>query len=145
MNGEVLEIGTITRTEIVLIKMKAGQYLNVNTGQGLSLGSSFQFEVGKFIETSEGKNLGVWKSLFLRIPRREHVALSSYYLGDYYHHKIATSLWPIVDIAEDVCRDKCNECEKLLKAAQNSGINTYSLLNLLKVVSIYYARNACHY
>lgn len=141
MNGEVLEIDFGMNNTIVLMKMKVGQYLNIDTGQGLSLGSNIQFEENQHIVTSEGNDLGECRRIFLRIPRKEHVVLSNYYLENYYHHKIADSLWPIFNVAENICRFKKNECEKLLTMALNSGINTYSLLNLLQGASNYYARN----
>lgn len=145
MNGEILEIDSNTNNNMVLTKMKAGQYLNVDTGQGISLGSSFQFETSQHITTSEGMQLGECKRIYLRIPRKEHIVLSNHYLGNYFQHKIADSLWPIVDIAGNICYTKDNECGQLLAMAQNSGINTYSLLNILKGASNYYARNSNHH
>lgn len=77
LSGEVLELSLVDNaTPLRLIKMKRGQYLNVNTGQGYSFGENHEYIDNCRLETSEGNFLGTVKSIALLSPSCEHIVLS---------------------------------------------------------------------
>lgn len=131
--GEILELFLVdSSTPIRLVKMKRGQYLNVNTGQGYSFGDKHEFINNNRLETSEGYFLGSIKSIALLSPSCEHIALSKVYIGDYYRNKISDSLWPIFEMVVNDANPKCNtRLSEYLLMARKMGINSFSLLNIL--------------
>ncbi len=140
MNGEVLELGVSSGKTIVYVKMEDGQYLDVITGKGYSMGAGCRYKIGNSIVTSEGVDLGRCTSISLRVPQKEHISLSSHFIGAYYKRPISPSLWDIYDKATSIRMTKCPTecatiCKNLLKMAKESGINSFSLLNILKGAS----------
>ena len=131
--GEILELSLVdSYNPIRLVKMKRGQYLNVNTGQGYSFGEKHEFIDNNRLETSEGYLLGTVKSTALLSPSCEHIVLSKVYIGDYYRNKISDSLWPIFEMVVNNANPKCNtRFSDYLLMARKMGINSFSLLNIL--------------
>ena len=131
--GEILELSLVdSYNPIRLVKMKRGQYLNVNTVQGYSFREKHEFIDNNRLETSEGYLLGTVKSTALLSPSCEHIALSKVYIGDYYRNKISDSLWPIFEMVVNNANPKCNtRFSDYLLMARKMGINSFSLLNIL--------------
>ncbi|MBQ8361200.1 MAG: hypothetical protein IJX44_04540 [Bacteroidaceae bacterium] len=131
--GEVLELSLVDDPNpLRMVKMKKGQYLNVNTGRGYSFGDKYKFRDNYILETSEGYILGSVKSTALLSPSCEHIALSKVYIGDYYRNKISDSLWPIFEMVVNNTNPRCNaRIPEYLLMARKMGINSFSLLNIL--------------
>lgn len=131
--GEILELFLVDSSNpIRLVKMKRGQYLNVNTGQGYSFGDMLEFIDNNVLETSEGYFLGSIKSTALLSPSYEHIVLSKVYIGDYYRNKISDSLWPIFEMVVNNANPGCNtRFSEYLLMARKMGINSFSLLNII--------------
>jgi hypothetical protein len=132
LNGEVLEIITTDNDKsIKLVKMKSGQYLNCHTGFGISFGSNFNFQVEQCLKTSEGKQLGIIKDLYLLLPTVEHIALSRVFIGNFYKNPISTSLWNLYDYIIDHRPYETINCGEILTNSNELGINSLSLLTIL--------------
>ena len=131
--GEVLELYLDDNANpIRLVKMKRGQYLNVNTGQGYSFGEKHEFIDNCRLETSEGYFLGLVKSIALLSPSYEHIVLSKVYIGDYYRNTISDSIWPIFEKAVNHTNPRCDaQFAEYLLMSKKMGVNSFSLLNIL--------------
>lgn len=137
VNGEVLNIKTLESEypSLLIIKMKRGQYLNVLTGAGLSLGDKSKFCVGKNVVTSEGTNLGKCGAITILLPTLYNIVLSSVFLNGYYRNNIGSSLWPIHDeaIGYILSRD-ANRLGNILRISTELGIGTFALFHILNGV-----------
>lgn len=132
--GEMFRINLLDREEkkITLIKMKHGQYLDITTGRGYSLGDKAKLQPGKAIITSEGEELGVSKSITLLMPTPEHIVMGRVMLGSYYRNNIATSLWPLLKLAKTANYTNSKIiCLKLTPLAKDMGIGILPLLNII--------------
>ncbi len=133
LSGEVLELSMVgSLPPLRLIKMKRGQYLNVNTGQGYSFGDMHEFIDNNVLEASEGFILGIVKSISLLSPSCEHIVLSKLFIGDYYRNTISDSIWSIYEMVVNNANPRCNtRFSEYLLMARKMGINSFSLLNIL--------------
>lgn len=131
--GEVLELSlTDNPIPLRLVKMKRGQYLNVNTGQGYVFGKKHEFIDNNNLETSEGYIIGSVNSIGLLTPSCEHIILSKVYIGDYYKNAISDSIWPIFEKAVKNGKPRYDtEFTDYLLISREMGINSFSLLNIL--------------
>lgn len=137
MVGEVVKVTTDTpESEYIFVKMKEGQYLNSIDGRGVSLGNEFIFHVGYEMVTSEGDRLGVCTSINIETPSALHVCLSGIFIQEYYRNAVAESLWPIYDNAISVHSRRITcECNDLIYMSREYGINSFTLLHILKAAS----------
>ena len=115
-----------------LVKMKSGQYLDISTGQGFSLGDCASFNAGAAMVTSEGERLGICNSISLLMPTTEHLVMSRVMLGAYYRKRISDSLWPLHNLAKSVNYDNAtNVCRELLSMASKMGVGIKSFLDII--------------
>lgn len=131
--GEVLELSLVDNDyPLRLVKMKKGQYLDVNTGQGYSLGDKCEFLDNHILKTSEGHVLGSIKSMALLSPSCEHIVLSELFIGDYYKNKISDSIWPIYEkVVNDANPRSGKRFSEYLLMSKKMGVSSFSLLNIL--------------
>ncbi|MFS2707554.1 hypothetical protein AAH082_18695 [Phocaeicola vulgatus] len=137
LNGEVLEIFLGGKIHpLRLVKMKDGQYLNVNTGNGYVFGTKSEFSKESLLVTSDGKNLGKIKSISLLYLSCEHIVLSKLFIGNYFNNKVSDSLWPIFEkVVKDGHPNSDTDLSIYLTLAKQMGINSYTLINILNAGS----------
>jgi len=134
LQGEMLRINLsgVSVPMLTLVKMKKGQYLDIVSGHGYSLGDEVKLQPGRTIITSEGEELGSCKSVTLLMPTAEHIVMGHIMLGSYYRRNIAVSLWPLFKLAKTVnCANSTGICEKLKLMAKDMGIGIMPLLNIV--------------
>ena len=134
LQGEMLRVNLSNGgvPMFTLIKMKHGQYLDITSGRGYSLGDKAKLLPGKTIITSEGEELGVCKSITLLMPTAEHIVMGRVMLGAYYRSNIATSLWPLLKLAKTANYANSKRiCAKLTSTAKDMGIGIMPLLNII--------------
>lgn len=136
MVGEIIEISVAESiSPILMVKMKAGQYLRIDDGVALSLGTEISFAKGKEIFTSEGIKIGECRGINICIPSKNSVALSGAFLKKYYKNKVSDSLWSIYEMGKRIVNSSCSRgCEEILTQATASGINALTLMCILKAV-----------
>lgn len=137
MVGEVLKVTTgAAQSDHLLVKMEEGQYLDSISGRGFSLGNEFEFRIGGEIISSEGERLGTCQSINIEIPTALHVCLSGLFINEYYRNDVAESLWPIYNKAKSVHSKGRNcECNDLICMSKEYGVNSFTLLHILKAAS----------
>lgn len=137
INGEVLIIEILGLDSCLkIVKMERGQYFNVNTGTGLSLGDKFEFSIDKNITTSEGVDYGICKSISLLLPTKYDIVLSSVYLGKYYLNNVGDSLWPLYNEITNIDVYNSEDVKNILPKCKSLGIGVFPLFNILKGVCV---------
>lgn len=126
--GETIAIRLNTE-QIALTKMGKSQYLS-NRGIGYTFPTNTCFSINNEIVTSEGKSLGIVKSINLLEPSALQIAVSSVFLPAYYKHGIETSLWKLYESAS-IIRKNNGDCNSLLNVAKELGIGVHSLLRII--------------
>lgn len=136
--GEVLELlFSSAAAPVYLVKMKAGQYLNVHTGKGLCFSHNLQFCSGKPVTTSEGTCLGLLRGINALIPREELLSLSKIFIGRYYKQSVTRSLWSLYEQARGLAMvaKENTTCVQLQDEAKELGINALTLLCVANAAS----------
>lgn len=132
--GEILllDLSCLDIKSKSMMKMSDGEYLDLSTGYGISLGNGIRFHEGKIIKSSEGDCFGKIKNCWLLCPRIEHISISKVFLKDYYRNRRSDSLWNIFEYAKKICQTSTSieKESQLVKLAINSGIDAFILLNI---------------
>lgn len=136
--GEAIEIKFKSdQPPMVMLKMQAGQYLDRNSGRGMTLGKHVVFSDKECpIRTAENELIGECVGINLWEPDVLHIVVSQIFLGYYYRYPINDSLWTIFDEAQAITQFKGSyACGKLLNMARKMGVGAFPLLNILNAVT----------
>lgn len=136
LNGEVLRIALAGgEGAATLVKMKAGQYLHVDTGNGIVLGDEYEFATGKSLVTASGAGMGFCTGVSLLHPAPIHVALSRVFTSRYCTHAVAESIWPVYEAAATYVAGQCiDPPTEVVEQCQQLGIGVFPLTFILKGV-----------
>lgn len=115
------------------MKMSHGEYLDLTTGMGVSLGDHIRFCCGETLITSEGELLGIINSCRLLCPTIEHVSISKVFFKDYYKHQRSESLWELFEKAKLICQchTHIGKEVQLIELAVDNGADAFILLNIV--------------
>ena len=115
------------------MKMSHGEYLDLTTGTGVSLGDHIRFCCGETLITSEGELLGIINSCRLLCPTIEHVSISKVFFKDYYKHQRSESLWELFEKAKLICQchTHIGKEVQLIELAVDNGADAFILLNIV--------------
>lgn len=136
--GESLDLTMTSSKHFLLIKMEDGQYLNLDTGQGLTFGSLVVFQGNASITTAEGNQLGICKSVDILCPNEDHIILDRVFFKNYHRRSIGSSLWPVFNHALKIIESRRSGfCDEILDLSIDLGIGSFPTLRILNAATSY--------